>query len=202
MSAQFNDLPIPAIQYMVDAVFDTVAAAARRSQDSVCNEREAATAALAALQPTDAIEANMAVRIVAAHHGALDNLRRAALPDVGDALAIRLRANAIALSRMAERLTAALEQRQAMGRAARMAAALEASLSTREPATEENCQRDPMPSETVTPEQVAHPPMKPYRIRLEQQKADREAARAARMAGLQRGATDAITAEEVQQACG
>ena len=197
MTPQFLDLPMPTIQYMIDVVFHTVATNAKRSQEAVSYERQAATATLVALQPTDAIEADIAVSIVAAHHGALDNLRRAALPDVGDALAIRLRANANSLSRMAERLTAALQQRQAMGRAARQAAALEACLnapSIPEPASEENCKQDPMPSENAAPTPAAAAYPKPYRARLDQVKAEKQAARAARMAAMAQGDLGAVGA--------
>ena len=184
MSDPFIDLPFPIVQSIVDAVFDSVPTNARRSQESIRNERAAATAALIDLQPTDAIEAGIAVRIVTAHHSAVDNLRRAALPDVPDALAIRLRGNANTLSRMAERLTTALQERQAMGRALRQAAALEAAMSapySPEPAAEEICEQNPMPSENGPPPPATNPSPKPYRVRLEQRKVEKQAARAARM---------------------
>jgi hypothetical protein len=188
MSAQTLDLPMPTVEYMIDAVFDAVSANARRSREAVQNERDFAAAALVALQPADAIEASLAVRIVAAHHSAMDNLRRAAMPDIEDVIAIRLRANANALSRMAERLTATLEARQAMSRAARQALAQEAALSAPrgpEPTSEENCEQDPIHQENAAPPPSTNPPPKPYRIRLEQQRADKQAARAARIGDLQ-----------------
>jgi hypothetical protein len=183
MPAQTLDLPMPTVEYMIDAVFDTAPNSAKRSPEATRNERDFAAATLIALQPTDAIEAGMAVRIVAAHQAAVDSLRRAALPDIGDATAIRLRANANSLSRMAERLTAALQERQAMERAARQAAAQAAAPSVAlvpERAPEDISRNNPTPRGNVP----LPPAPKPYRIRLEQLKAEKQAARAARMAAM------------------
>jgi hypothetical protein len=60
---------------------------------------DAARAALEALQPCDIVEAMLAARVIAAHHATIDGYRRAMQPGISDAVAVRLRNNAIAASR-------------------------------------------------------------------------------------------------------
>jgi hypothetical protein len=74
--------------------------------------RDAALAALQALQPRDMIEAMLAARMIAAHHATMDGYRRAMQPGVSDAEAVRLRNNAIAAARSFDAALGALEKRQ------------------------------------------------------------------------------------------
>jgi hypothetical protein len=74
----------------------------------------AAHAAIVALAPRDLVEAMLAGRMIAAHHATLDSYRRAMLPDLGDADAVRLRNNAIALGRSFDAALRMLEKRRAL----------------------------------------------------------------------------------------
>jgi hypothetical protein len=74
--------------------------------------RDAALAALQALQPRDMIEAMLAARMIAAHHATMDGYRRAMQPGVSDAEAVRLRNNAIAAARSFDAALRTLEKRQ------------------------------------------------------------------------------------------
>jgi hypothetical protein len=81
-------------------------------------QREAATAALAALRPRDAVEAMFAAQAVAAHYAAMECFGRAAQPEVSDQVGMRLLGTAVALSRLAADQVRALERRQATTRGA------------------------------------------------------------------------------------
>jgi hypothetical protein len=80
---------------------------------SVDNRRSMARAAIEALQPRDIVEAMLAARIIAAHHATMDGYQRAAQPGISDAVAVRLRNNAIAAARSFDAAMRMLEKRRA-----------------------------------------------------------------------------------------
>jgi hypothetical protein len=85
------------------------------SGGSAEDRRNAARAALEALQPRDLVEAMLAARMLAAHHASMDGFRRAMQPDISDAEAVRLRNSAIAAARSFDTALRALEKRQSAG---------------------------------------------------------------------------------------
>jgi hypothetical protein len=198
MSTQPPSIDMPSVADMLTSVFATLPGEPQRNADEVTHAQQAAAATLVALMPADALEAEMAVRIVAAHFAAMDCFRRAALPEVPDAMAIRLRGNAMGLSRMAERMTAALERRQGTDRAALSPAAKgrdegwlkgrpqgahgnqPSPASQTEPPTVQFSAQHPIPSESTPPEPATpSPPLS----RHERRRVAKQAARAARLAG-------------------
>jgi hypothetical protein len=73
----------------------------------------AAHRALAAFAPGGLVEAILAARMIAAHHASIDSFRRAMLPGVADADAVRLRNNAIAAGRSFDAAQRILDRRRA-----------------------------------------------------------------------------------------
>jgi hypothetical protein len=63
-----------------------------------------------AYRPADAKEAALAARAIAAHFAAMDGFARAARPGLSDDTAVRLRASAIAASRLSDALTRPRQQ--------------------------------------------------------------------------------------------
>ncbi len=100
----------------------------------------------------------LAAQAVAAHYAVMDNLRRAAQPDLAPAMAARLRANAASVARMMQATVRSLQKQQAPADAPR-------------PATQPRARRAPAPRLLVpatsqfTPIQdPPHaPPSRPYR---------------------------------------
>jgi hypothetical protein len=83
------------------------------SAEDIAARREAALLAIAALGPRDPIEAMLAARAIVTHYAVMECFRRAVQPDIEDVLAMRLRNNAIALSRLFTTTLRELEQMQA-----------------------------------------------------------------------------------------
>ncbi len=67
---------------------------------------------LEAWEPSDAMEAALAVRAIAAHLAAMDGFARAAKPGVSDETAVRLRANAMAAGRQFDHLLQTVRRRR------------------------------------------------------------------------------------------
>lgn len=114
MTIQPSPLGTPGIRDMLSLMLETLPVDPKRDPADGKIRQQAAAAAFAALLPRDALEAELAARVVTAHYAAMDCFRRAALPAVSDDVAIRLRGTAVSLSRMAERLITALDRRRAM----------------------------------------------------------------------------------------
>ena len=83
------------------------------SPEATDAHRQAALVAVTSLRPRDAMEAMLAVRIVSAHHAAMECFRRAAQPDIDDNAALRLRGKAVSLANMATRTLLELQKCQA-----------------------------------------------------------------------------------------
>jgi hypothetical protein len=112
-------MTIPPDPAFLDNLIATLAAA---WPDGSAEERHsAARSALEALQPRDIIEAMLGVRMIAAHHAAMDGYRRAMQPGIGDAEAVRLRNNAVSAGRSFDTALRTLEKRRAPAPAARPA---------------------------------------------------------------------------------
>jgi hypothetical protein len=67
-----------------------------------------ARAMLLALKPADALQAVLAVQVVASHYAMLDALRRAAAPGQSDSMAARQRSNAASIQRVQQAALRAL----------------------------------------------------------------------------------------------
>jgi len=106
------ELEIAAITFAHSSVLASLPLDPNRDVEDLKNERKAATAMLASLHPTDAVQAALAARAVAMHHAAMECLRRSAQPDTSSALASKLFVTAMSLSRMSIQLMKALAQRQ------------------------------------------------------------------------------------------
>jgi hypothetical protein len=98
---------------MVRTTLDALPVSPDASADDIAAQRQAALRAIAAFAPRDPVEAMLAARATVTHHAIMECFRRAMLPDVEDALAIRLRNNALALSRLFTITLRELEQMQA-----------------------------------------------------------------------------------------
>ena len=81
--------------------------------DTTGDRLATARAALEAMGPTDFPEAMLAARMITAHFAAQDSNRRAMQPEVGDAEAARLRANAVAVLRSHDAAQRLLDKRRA-----------------------------------------------------------------------------------------
>jgi len=100
-------MPNPPAQADIDAL------AHGWSAVSTDDARRAARAAVAALAPADLIETMLAVRLVSAHHAAMDLYRRAMQPGIGNAEAVRLHAAAVAAGGTFDAVLRTLQERRA-----------------------------------------------------------------------------------------
>lgn len=88
------------IEATINGILDSLPTGPDATPAQVAAQRHAALMAVAELAPATSMQAMLAAQAVAAHYAALDNFRRAAQPEVEDALAVRLRINAAAMSRL------------------------------------------------------------------------------------------------------
>ncbi len=93
------------------------------SEDAAAAQVLAATAALQAFRPGDAIEGMLAAQAVAAHNAAMECLRRACEPGQSAEVSSRLRRDGAAMSRTFVDLLAALDRRR--GKTARQVVRVE-----------------------------------------------------------------------------
>jgi len=114
-------LEAAAFEFSLTSVLASLTLDPARSVEDLKTERQAATAMLAALHPTDAVQAALAARAVAMHHAAMECLRRVAQPEMPSVLASKLLATSMALSRMSDQMIRALAQRQSGAAAGRRA---------------------------------------------------------------------------------
>ena len=98
---------------VVGTTLDALPVGPGASAGDIAARREAALLAIAALGPRDPLEAMLAARATVTHYAIMECFRRAVLPDVEDAMAIRLRNNAISLSRLFTATLRELEQLRA-----------------------------------------------------------------------------------------
>jgi hypothetical protein len=95
---------------LIDALVKTIPAEAARGGDGVAFARML----LEAWEPSDAMEAALAARAIAAHLAAMDGFARAAKPGISDETAVRLRANAIAAGRQFDHLLQTVRRQPAL----------------------------------------------------------------------------------------
>ena len=104
-------MPTPPAQTDLDAL--TEALARGWPAASIDDARRAAQSAVATVAPADLIEAMLVVRLVAAHHAAIDLYRRAMQPGIGNAEAVRLHAAAVAAGGTFDGALRTLQERRA-----------------------------------------------------------------------------------------
>ena len=107
--------PIPAdlLEHLLDTIVAAIPTAPDDTDQLRATRRSASRLALLALQPQNAFQAMLAAQAVAAHHAVMDNLKRAAQPDLAPAMAARLRANAASVARMMQATIRTLQKQQA-----------------------------------------------------------------------------------------
>ncbi len=150
-------LPADLLDHLLDTIVAAIPAAPNDTGQLRAARRETVRLALLALQPKDAFQAMLAAQAVAAHYAVMDNLRRAAQPDLAPAMAARLRANAASVARMMQATIRSLQKQQTQADAPRSAApprARAASPRLMVPA-------EPRPTPIADPEHA--PPSRPYR---------------------------------------
>ena len=106
-------LPSDLLEHLLDTVTAAIPTAPDDTDQLRATRRQVARLALLALQPKDAFQAMLAAQAVAAHYAVMDNLKRAAQPDLAPAMAARLRANAASVARMMQAAIRSLQKQQA-----------------------------------------------------------------------------------------
>jgi hypothetical protein len=102
-------------QAFTETLLDTVLATLRVTPAEGAKRVAAAAAALAAFKPTNEVEAMLAGQAVALHHGAMECLRRAMLPDQHPDTASKLRKDGANLARGMTDMLDALDRRRGKG---------------------------------------------------------------------------------------
>ncbi len=100
------------IDNLLDTILESIPHTLNDKPETRAAHRNTARLALLALKPTDPFAALLAAQTIAAHYAVMDNLRRAAQPDVSDHTATRLRGNAGTLNRAMHATLKALHQHQ------------------------------------------------------------------------------------------
>jgi len=109
MSVQTSPLDARFVALLLDTMLKTVPG--ENGQDDTAR-RDFARILFAAFKPSDAIEAALAARAVAAHFAAMDSYARAASPGTSDEKVLRLRGNAFAASRSFDAVLRTLDKRR------------------------------------------------------------------------------------------
>jgi hypothetical protein len=110
----------------------------------------AALTMLEAFHPRDQLECMLAAQGVAAHSAAMECLRRAMLPDTPEAIAIKLRANAVQLNRMFSNLVRDMERLQSKPLTPR---------PNQPPSVSGDPSDDPLPGGSAPPTPANHAPV-------------------------------------------
>lgn len=96
---------------MVGASLRQLPGTGSMSPEEAAQQRQAALVALASLRPRDPVEAMLAGQVISAHFAAMDCFHRTMLPDLGETHGIRVRGQAVTLSRL---MSATLRELRAM----------------------------------------------------------------------------------------
>ncbi len=153
-----HPLPAHLLEHLLDTIIAAIPATPEDTDQLRAARRDIARLALLALQPQDAFQAMLAAQAVAAHHAVMDNLKRAAQPDLAPAMAARLRANAASVARMMQATIRSLQKQQTPADAPRPATQPPAR---RAPAP---ALRLPLPAEPLSLADTPHAPLsRPYR---------------------------------------
>ena len=113
MTQTIPDLDPATIADMLRATVAALPLDPDASPEELDTQRQAALLAVMALCPRDPMEAMLTVRIVSAHHAAMECFRRAARHDIDDNAALRLHGKAISLANLALRTLRELRKCQA-----------------------------------------------------------------------------------------
>ena len=108
-----TDLDPAFLDHLLDTILESIPTRPDDTEQTRATRRHAARLALLALKPADPFAAMLAAQAIAAHYAVMDNLRRAAQPDVSDHTATRLRGNAATLARTMHATLRALHKHQA-----------------------------------------------------------------------------------------
>jgi hypothetical protein len=145
-------------------------------------QREGALAFLAALRPSDPVQAMLAVHIIASHYAAMEYFRRAARDELSIDLHLRIVGKAVALCRMIERAMRELAQRQGVPVLRRVAAR-----PTAVPASAPAADAQPAP-DAAPASMPAQPPVGENRhARRQRERAEQRLVAAGRRAGFGAG---------------
>ena len=101
------------LDHLLDTILESIPHRPDETEQTRATRSHAARLALLALKPADPFAAMLAAQAIAAHYAVMDNLRRAAQPDVSDHTATRLRGNAGTLTRTMHATLRALHKHQA-----------------------------------------------------------------------------------------
>ena len=112
--ANASTLPLAILNNLLRSTLAALPHAPDAAPEDIAAQREAARIAVLSLRPRNATEADLAGRIVAAHHTSMDCFRRAALPDLPEQKISRMIRDAIALSRMHTGLLRDLQRLQSI----------------------------------------------------------------------------------------
>ncbi|HEY6433906.1 MAG TPA: hypothetical protein VIZ17_18145 [Acetobacteraceae bacterium] len=113
LPATTTDLDPTFLDHLLDTILGSIPTRPDDTEQTRATRRHAARLALLALKPADPFAAMLAAQAIAAHYAVMDNLRRAAQPEVPDATATRLRGNAATLTRTMHATLRALHKHQA-----------------------------------------------------------------------------------------
>ncbi len=113
MSLPATDLDPAFLDHLLDTILESITTRPDDTDQTHATRRHAARLALLALKPADPFAAMLAAQAIAAHYAVMDNLRRAAQPDVADHTVTRMRGNAATLTRTMHATLRALHKHQA-----------------------------------------------------------------------------------------
>jgi hypothetical protein len=154
-------LPPDLLDHLLNTIIAAIPAAPDDTDHTRAAHRETARLALLALQPQNAFQAMLAAQAIAAHHAVMDNLRRAAQPDLAPSMAARLRANAASVARVMQATIRSLQKQQPPADAPRPAAQPRTRRAPAATPTRLLAPTTPQPAEITDPEHA--PPSRPYR---------------------------------------
>ncbi len=162
MAQTLPDLDPATIADMLRATVAALPLDPDASPEELDTQRQAALLAVMALSPRDPMEAMLAVRIVSAHHAAMECFRRAARHDIDDNAALRLHGKAISLANLAMRTLRELRKCQAAP-AAWPAAELPQAAAEPPQAAEPPAEKEPSAAKPPLPHPAsAAPPIQTY----------------------------------------
>ncbi|HZZ57692.1 MAG TPA: hypothetical protein VFE31_07660 [Opitutaceae bacterium] len=147
------------LDHLVDTILESVPHQLNDTPETRAARRNATRLVLIALKPADPFAAMLAAQAITAHYAVMDNLRRAAQPDVSDHAVTRLRGNAGALARGMHATLGALHKHHAQPVPAKPAPRPTPQPRPRKP---EHAPRLLVPA-TPIPDPEHAPPSRPYR---------------------------------------
>jgi hypothetical protein len=111
-TAQSQAVAPATLRAMLAGMLETLPQQQDASPELLASQRETAIGAVAELRPRDALEAALAVRVIATHRAVMECFRLSAQPDVPPSLHLRQLGKAVTLSRLMDTTLQALFRRQ------------------------------------------------------------------------------------------